>query len=77
MRGDNFAEVTWANRCGGARDKRKGLMMRMLGSLGIQGGSRYDAKHIPGVPNTLANGISCWPRSELAGRVRQLTNTDD
>ena len=24
MRGDNFAAVTWANRCGGARDKRAG-----------------------------------------------------
>ena len=44
MRGDNFAAVTWANRCGGARDKRAGLMMRMLGRLEIQGGWRYDAK---------------------------------
>ena len=77
MRGDNFAAVTWANRCGGARDKRAGLMMRMLGRLEIQGGWRYDAKHIPGVQNTLADGISRWPRSELADRVRQLTNTDD
>ena len=33
MRGDNFAAVTWANRCGGARDKRAGLMIRMLGRL--------------------------------------------
>ena len=38
MRGDNFAAVTWANRCGGAWDKRAGLMMRMLGRLEIQGG---------------------------------------
>ena len=51
--------------------------MRMLGRLEIQGGWRYDAKHIPGVQNTLADGISRWPRSELADRVRQLTNTDD
>ena len=43
MRGDNFASVTWANRCGGAKDKRAGLMMRMLGRLEIQGGWRYDA----------------------------------
>ena len=77
MLGDNFAAVTWANRCGGARDKRAGPMMRMLGRLEIQGGWRYDAKHIPGVQNTLADGISRWPRSELADRVRQLTNTDD
>ena len=58
MRGDNFAAVTWANRCGGARDKRAGMMMRMLGSLEIQEGWRYDAKNIPGVQNTLADGIS-------------------
>ena len=38
MRGDNFAAVTWANRCGGARDKRAGLMIRMLDRLEIQGG---------------------------------------
>ena len=44
MCGDNFAAVTWANRCGGARDKHAGLMMRMLGRLEIQGGWRYDAK---------------------------------
>ena len=52
-------------------------MMRMLGRLEIQGGWRYDAKHTPGVQNTLADGISRWPRSELAERVRQSTNTDD
>ena len=77
MRGDNFAAVTWANRCGGARNKRAGLMMRMLDRLEIQGGWMYDGKQIPGVQNTLADGISRWPLSELADRVRQLTNTDD
>ena len=77
VRGDNFAAVTWANRCGGARDKRAGLMVRMLGRLEIQGGWSYDAKHILGVQNMLADGFSRWPRSELADRVRQFTNTDD
>ena len=43
MRGDNFTTDTWTNRCGGARDKRAGLVMRMLGRLEIQGGWRYDA----------------------------------
>ena len=77
MRGDTFTAVTWVNRCGGARDKHAGLILRILGRLEIQGDWRYDAKHIPGVQNTLADGISRWPRSELADRVRQLTNTDD
>ena len=76
MRGDNVAAVTWSNRCGGARDKRACLMMRMLGRLEISGGWGYNAKHIPGVKNTLADGISRWPRSQLAEKVRQLTNTD-
>ena len=77
MRGDNFAAVTGANQCGGARDKRGGLMMKMFGLLAIQGSWRYDAKHVQGVQNTLADGISCWPQAELADRVRQLTDTDD
>ena len=51
MIGDNVAAVTWANLCGGARNKRAGLMMRRLGRLEIQGGWRYDAKHIPGLQN--------------------------
>ena len=76
MRGDTFEAVTGSNRCGGARDKRVGLMMRTLGHLEIQGGWRYDAKYILGVQNTLVDGISRWPRSELADSVRQLTNTD-
>ena len=40
-------------------------------------GFEVRCKHIPGVQNTLADGISRWPRSELADRVRQLMNTDD
>ena len=76
MRGDNMAAVTWSNRCGGARDKRACLMMRMLGRLEISGEWSYEA-NLPGVKNTLADGISRWPRSELADRVRQFTNTND
>ena len=49
MRGDHVAAVTWSNRCGGARDKRACLMMRMLGRLEISGGWGCNAKHIPGV----------------------------
>jgi len=76
VRGDNFAAVTWSQKCGGARDKRAGLMMRTLGRLEVKGGWRYDAKHIPGVENVRADGISRWPRAELAEKVRQLTNSD-
>ena len=75
MRGDNVAAVTWVNRCGGATDKRACLLMRMLGRLEIDGGWSHDAKHMPGVQNTLADGISRWPRTEIAERIRDLTNS--
>lgn len=51
-------------------------MMRMLGRLEIRGGWRYSAKHIPSVQNKLADGISRWPRAELADRIRNLTKTE-
>ena len=75
MRGDNVAAVTWVNRCGRARDKRACLLMRMFGRLEIKGGWSHDAKHIPGVRNTVADGISRWPRTESAERIRDLTNS--
>ena len=58
MRGDNTAAVSWISRCGGARDKRACLLMRMLGRLEIKGGWNHTAKHFPGVRDALANGIS-------------------
>ena len=77
MRGDNVAAVTWVHRCGEARDKRACLLMRILGRLEIKRDWSHDAKHIPGVQNTLADGISRWPRAELPGKIRELTNSDD
>ena len=37
MRGDNTVAVSWISRCGGARDKRACLLMRMLRRLEIKG----------------------------------------
>ena len=37
MSGDNTAAVSWISRCGGAREKRECLLMRMLGRLEIEG----------------------------------------
>ena len=58
MRGDNVSAVSWVNRCGGSRDRRAGILMRMLGRMEIERGQRQVAKHIPGVENRLADGIS-------------------
>ena len=77
MPGDNVAAVTWVNRCGGATDKRACLLMRMLSRLEIKWRWNHVAKHIPGVQNTLADGISRWPRPDLAAKVRELTNSGD
>ena len=52
LRGDNVAAVSWVNKCGGAKDKRACLLIRMLGRLEIKGGWSHVAKHIPGVKTT-------------------------
>ena len=36
MRGDNVSAVSWVNRCGGSRDRRAGILMRMLGRMEIE-----------------------------------------
>ena len=77
MRGDNTAAVSWISRRGGARDKRPCLLMRMLGCLELIGGWNLTAKHIPGAQNTLADGISRYPRLVLADKVRELTNSTE
>ena len=77
MRSDNVAAVSWVSRCGGARDKRAGLFLRMLGRLEIKGRWSHLAKHIPGVTNTLADGISRWPRAAIGSEVRELMNSNE
>ena len=72
-----MAAVSWVTQCGGARDKRACSHMRMLGRLEIARGWNHSVKHIPGVQNTPAKGISRWPRSLLADKVRELTSSSE
>ena len=65
MRRDNVAAVTWVNKYGGVKDRRACLLVRMLGRLETRDGWSRAAKHIAGVQNTLADGISRWPPAEL------------
>ena len=58
LRRDNISVVSWLNRFGGARDKRAALVMRIMDRLEITSGWSHKAKHIPGVLNILADGIS-------------------
>ena len=76
-RGVNRVAVSLVTRCGGARDKRACLLMRMLGRLELAGGWNHAAKHIARLQNILADGISRWPRSILADKVGQQTNSSD
>ena len=77
MRGDSVAVVSWVSRCGGARDTRAVLLMRKLGRLEIEGRWSHIAKHISGVNNTLADGMSRGGRAEQGSKVRELTNSND
>ena len=66
MRGDNMSAVHWVSKCRGAREPRSGALMRMLGCLEMRNEWRFRAKHIKGVANTLADGISRWKHDEIA-----------
>ena len=51
--------------------------MIILRRLALVGGWNHAAKHMPGVQNTLADGISRWAREMLADKVRELTHPSD
>ena len=74
LRGDNVAAVSWINRCGGSRNRRAALAMRLLGRLEITSGWTHDAKHIPGVQNVVADGISRWPKEQIARNLQPLVH---
>ena len=77
LRGDSISAVSWLNRCGGARDKRAALVMRTMGRLEITSGWSQKAKHIPGVLNVLADGISRWQPDQIAEKLRSHVNEGD
>ena len=74
LRGDNASAVAWINRCGGAKNRRAGTLMRLLGRLEIRNKWCHVAKHIPGAENVLADGISRWPAERVHENVTRLTN---
>ena len=77
LRGDNVSQVSWLNRCGGVRDKRAALVMRIMGRVEITSGWSHKAKHIPGVLNVLADGISRWQPDQIAEKMRSHVNEGD
>ena len=65
MLGDNMATVHWTSKCRGGKEPRSGTLMRMLGCLEMRSGWYFRAKHVKGVANTLADGISRWERDNV------------
>ena len=62
LRGNNEAAVKWVRRCRGGNEPRSGALMHLLGPLKLLSGWRFDAKHVRGVFNIAADGISRWDR---------------
>lgn len=75
MRRTNVSAVSRVNRWGGSRDARAGLVMRLLGRFELTSGWCMLAKHVPGVENEQADGISGRPRREGAQEVSRLVGS--
>ena len=70
MRGDNTPTVHWVFKCRGGREPRSGALMRLLGCLEVGSGWCFDALHVAGVENTIADGISRWKPEAIDGNLR-------
>ena len=71
-RGDNMSAIHWVSRCRGGREPRAGALMRILGCLEMRSGWCFRAKHVRGVANVLADGVSRWDRPTIAPRLHAL-----
>ena len=76
LHGDNVSAVSCLNKRGGAKDRRAGLLLRLLDRMEITSGWCHIVKHIPGLENTLAHGISRWPEDNVHEKVARLINDD-
>ena len=63
--GDNEVAVEWVRRCRGSKEPRSGALMRLLGVLELSYGWHFDAKHVRGIFNVAADGISRWDRASV------------
>ena len=72
LRGDNEAAVAWVRRCRGGKEPRSGALMRLLGALELSSGWHFDAKHVRGVFNVAADGISRWVRDRVLHNLHSV-----
>ena len=66
LRADNEAAVQWVRRCRGGKEPRSGALMPLIGVLELSSGWHFDAKHVRGIFNVAADGISRWDRSSVS-----------
>ena len=69
LRGDNEASVAWIKRCRGAKEPRSGALMRLLGVIEVSSTWHFDAEHVPGVFNSVADGISRWEPDDVFDKL--------
>jgi len=73
LRGDNSAAVTWINKCRGGKEPRSGALMRVLGCLEMGSDWCFEARHVSGIDNEVADGISRWqPRSNIPYNLKRM-----
>ena len=72
LRGDNEAAVQWVRRCRGGLEPRSVALMRLLGVLDVSSGGHFDALHVRGIHNVVADGISSWDRDSVLVNLRAI-----
>ena len=66
MRGDNSSAVEWVTNCRGGNDNvRAGGLMRILGALEVRRKWCFQAKHVAGVNDSLADLITRCEHSRV------------
>ena len=70
MRGNSSSAVQWVKNCQeGKGEARWGALMLVLGVLEQIGGWCFQAKHVRGVENVLADGMTRWKEDEIQSRL--------
>ena len=70
MREDNSSAVQWVlNYEEGKDDVRVGSLMRVLGALEVKGKWCFQAKHVAGVHNSLANFLNRCEHSKINAEI--------
>ena len=68
-RGDSTSADQWVSECKRGGEPRSGALVRLLGCLEVNSGWCFDALHVAGVENTIADGISLWNPKAIDGNL--------